>query len=423
MPKNQPTTSPVRRALLQQLGFSLSSFLLAGGAAHAGAAKGRLHDRRLIIITLDGGNDGLNTVVPFRDPLYSRFRPSLALPQKQLLPLNSDLGFHPSLKALRSNYERGELAVLQGVGCPANDLSHFISADYWNAGHLGKKGSDGWFTQVVADNLGEFSSANFDVGAVALDADPRYAYGSLVPVMSETLLSVGGTSQETQAMAPPSMRNGADAMMAGGGTDPSSSTAAFESLSRQIRLSGEWSQKMKQRLHARLADSAPPLRAGDASKLEINTKNLAWMLHQGVTFPVARLALLGFDTHSLQLQRQSDLLHQLDDALTFLRDRLIQEGIWDQSLILVQSEFGRRVAERDNGTDHGSAGVAFMLGGAVKGGIYGRNPQLDNLDKDGNLRPDIDFRSLYSTLVSNWWQLGVNRFANRGFMPLDAIKG
>lgn len=404
-----------RRTCLQWMALPLWSMVGGIGQVHAQGQGHRIHDRRLVIITLNGGNDGLNTVVPWRDPLYRSLRPELAISSKEVLTLSDELGFHPSLKKLRSQFERGEVAVVQGVGSPQSDLSHFVCMDRWNAGRIQTVGSEGWFSQVVSDNMGAFLDADFDAGAAVLGADAAFTSGRVVSVLSETLVSGDGARRLQPRAADPQAMS--DPGLSGSMQAKEQMPAAWQALVSQVRQG----DLVAQRVGKRLADRALPPLDYNATLLEQQAHTLGWLMRAGVRFPVARLALGGFDTHSLQAERHRDLLAELDGVLARLREQLIQDGSWNSTLILVQSEFGRRVAEHSGGTDHGTAGVAFMLGGLVKGGLYGPAPRLDRLDPVGNLAYAIDFRSLYATVVSEWWRLGTDRFVNQGFKSLGVL--
>jgi uncharacterized protein (DUF1501 family) len=290
----------------------------AGCAGSAGEAFAIAHSgsssfiRSLVLVDLDGGNDGLNTVIPFADPLYRAVRPNLAISRDQALPLDIRTALHPSLSPLMSAWRANDLAIVQGVGYDAPNRSHYRSRQIWDtASHADEYRADGWLDRV-----------------------------SVI-------------------------------------TEVATFNAACDAVAR-------------------------------ASSHEVN---------------VVRLALHGFDTHENQARRHAACLARLAEGLASLRASLIASGAWARTLVMTRSEFGRAAREiAAGGTDHGAAAAHFLMGGGVRGGLFGMPPRLDRLDADGGLPVGIDFRRLYATVLDACWQSGSASILGARFEPLPILR-
>ncbi|GAC1374123.1 MAG: DUF1501 domain-containing protein [Hymenobacter sp.] len=353
------------------------------GLARLSAAPGA---RRLIVVQLSGGNDGLNTVIPYRNDLYYKARPTLGLREADgLLALEKDLGLHPALKGLKGLYDQGHLAVLNAVGYPNPDRSHFRSMDIWQTG----SGAD----QVVSTGwLGRYLDSNCP--------DCQRPYNALE--IDDTLsLALKGRVRKGLALKNPDK---------------------FHQIN-QSRLLAQVSRETTPGPHAQVdylyqtlaetASSADYLyekskiykSAGTYPNTDFgkNLKTTAELINSGVESRVYYLALAGFDTHVRQHEQQQRLFADLGDGLAALADDLQKNQQWDNTLVLVFSEFGRRVGQNaSNGTDHGTANNVFLAGGALqKKGVVNDAPDLLNLDQ-GDLRHQVDFRSVYASILHNW---------------------
>ncbi|SPB16417.1 Twin-arginine translocation pathway signal sequence domain-containing protein [Caballeronia novacaledonica] len=273
--------------------------------AHSGSTSSI---RSLVIVDLDGGNDGLNTVIPIADPRYRALRPSLAISKNHALTLDERTALHPSLLPLMDAWRANELAIVQGVGYDAPNRSHYRSRQIWEtASHANEYRADGWLDRLNAV------------------------------------------------------------------TEVTTFKAAGDALARGVN--------------------------------------------------VIRVALYGFDTHENQGRRHAACLARLAEGLASLRASLVASGAWDRALVMTRSEFGR--AARENaagGTEHGAASAHFVMGGGVRGGLFGMPPRLDRLDADGGLPVGIDFRRLYATVLDACWKTDSASILGTRFEPLPILR-
>lgn len=350
--------------------------------------------RALVLVELKGGNDGLNTVIPFADPAYARLRPRLAISGDKALKLNAQVGLHPSLDGLMASWAARELAIVQGVGYPAPNRSHFRSIEIWETATDSSTYSDeGWLATIlkahrpaalVADGL---CIGDGDSGP--LRGDPH----TLAVQNPEELV------RATQRLI-----------------KPTKAQSANPALSHILQTQNELLQATAS-ISKRLSAAAPLRGTFPRSKLGRQLEIAARLIASDMPVLVYKVSHGSFDTHAGQLGRHANLLKQLDDALTAFRDALKGAGKWDDVLVMTYSEFGRRAAQNGSmGTDHGTAAPQFLLGGKVKGGLYGHHPSLTDL-AGGDLRHHVDFRQLYATISQRWWGMG-NPFAGHGALPL-----
>jgi uncharacterized protein (DUF1501 family) len=349
----------------------------ASDVAFATAPANASYRNLLVLIELKGGNDGLNTVVPYANATYYALRPKLAIGRDQVVRLSDAVGLHPALEPLLPFWKSRELAVLQGVGYPEPNLSHFRSIEIWDtASSSNEYLQDGWLTRsfAAAPTPREFAADGVIIGSP--DLGP----------------------------------------LAGGGTR-AIALANTEQFLRQARLAapeGTADNKALQhilKVEADIMQAASHLSADYAFNTEFPQgafgsaiKTASQVIANRAGVAVVRVTHAGFDTHSGQLSTQTRLLSELASGIVALRSALDELGRWNNTLVLTYAEFGRRPKENlSNGTDHGTASVHFALGGRVAGGLYGTQPALDRLSGDGNPAHAIDFRSLYATVLDRWW--------------------
>ena len=382
-----------RRNFLGAIGAATISAWMPGAAF--AQRPGASYDRLLVLVELKGGNDGLNTVVPYSDPAYVQLRPRLAVARDQVLPLDQQAGLHSSLEPLMASWKNQELAVVQGVGYPGPNLSHFRSIDIWDtASGSNEYLTEGWLARAFA----------------AAPAPATFAADAVV---------VGGAE-----MGP--LRGGTRAI----------ALANPEQFLRQARYAAPAGQArnaaLQHILHVEenIAQAAARMSGNRAFATEFpthpfgNAVRIASQLVAGEAgIAAVKIALGGFDTHSGQPARHAQLLKALAEGMAALKSALVELGRWDTALVMTYSEFGRRPRENlSNGTDHGTAGAHFLLGGRVKGGLYGQPPALSRLDGNGNLPFAVDFRDLYATVLGRWWGVDSTRALRGRFSPLDVIR-
>lgn len=346
--------------------------------------------RILVLVRLAGGNDGLNTLIPHADPQYYALRPTVAIPRHQVLDIGQGLGLNPYLKALKPWWDAGQMAWVQGVGYPHADLSHFRSNAIWETATTAERTPNGgWLAQVLAAQNGLHGIA-----------------------MGEQLGPLQGKGCNALAMQSPAVFLSQVSLV--DDISPSATTPALAHLTRtqhQLYTAG-------QQLGHKLGKPQPVGVPFATSAFGRDLESVATMILSGVDTSVYWVTLEGFDTHSNQNVTHSNLLHHWAGGLDAFARAMQRGGRWDEVLVLTYSEFGRRPQEnRGKGTDHGTASVQLLLGGRVRGGIYGDAPRLHELDSDGNPAHTMDFRQVYGTVAQQW--LGVkNPWAQFGTLPL-----
>ena len=347
-------------------------------SANAATGANAINYRRLLVLVeLKGGNDGLNTVVPYASPLYPQLRPRIALKREEVLPLDEQTGVHPSLTPLRTLWQAGEVAVVQSVGYPQANLSHFRSIEIWDtASRSDQYLDDGWLGRAFSANPPPAEYAADGVAVGSADLGPLSGRKARVVAIANA-----NQFHNLARMAQPRSGQGGGALQHMLKVESDVNAAAQ-------RLAGS---------HA-FATTFPSGAFGDAVKTGCQ------IVAAGTGVAVLRLTLNGFDTHHNQPTPHANLLKQLAEGLVALRSALTELGRWNDTLVMTYAEFGRRPKEnQSNGTDHGTAAPHFVLGGRVAGGLYGAAPRLNQLDGNGNMPFAVDYRSLYATVLERWW--------------------
>ncbi len=343
-------------------------------------------ERILVVVELTGGNDGLNTVVPWRDDLYYRSRPTLAIPAKSVLQLNDDIGLHPSLGGMQQLWDKGMLAIVPGCGYPNANLSHFESMDHWHSASPHSAESRGWIGQV-ADLISPKPKPNFIVN-IASKQSLAVKSGLHAPVTfsdPDKFVRVGDPSQAAGY-----------ARLIDRGNDSGNPTLAFLT---EIASNAEDGSAV---VRAAIAKYGTPVDYGVGS-LAADLRKVAALIQAGLPTRFYYVNIGGFDNHAGQAGTHRSRLYYVGDALRgFMEDvERIRRG--NDVAVMVFSEFGRRLEENASaGTDHGAAGPMFVIGTKVKGGVYSKYPSLTDLDANGNLKMSVDFRRVYATMIKEW---------------------
>ena len=356
-------------------------------------------DPVLAVLSLSGGNDGLSTVIPYSNGLYKDYRPTLAVPDEQVIKLTDDIGLHPTMAPLKKYWDEGKMAIFLGVGYPNPSYSHFRSMDIWHTCEPDKIGTEGWLGRAIKelDPTGEnvLTGVNFGRGlprALAMEGVPVASVGDL-----ETyglLTGIDGDAQRNDAL---------DVFGRMYGPTIGSSYALD-----YIRRTGTDALK-----GADILAKAPEMYSSDleysASAVGQYMKNIAQthLAEFGTRVLYTTSPYNGFDTHANQAQAHSALWTDVSANVdTFIAD-IRQANKSDNVTLFMFSEFGRRVTDNGSGTDHGAGSVAFAIGDHVKGGIYGEYPSLEQGDllEGGNLNHSTDFRSLYTGILEDWFGL------------------
>ena len=345
----------------------------------------------LVVVTLYGGNDGLNTLVPAADPAYQAARPDLAYRPDEVLDLGEGLGLNPGMTGLKELWDAGGLAVVRGVGYPHADRSHFRSMAIWQTASPVTASTTGWLGRWLdATTTDPLASVSLESVLPALLAGEKVAAASFP--LAGLRLPKGPLGSALQQLGRPDPTDGPwHARVA-------TSLADLQRAATTLGPAGD---------RAPAAEPAPEpdenqdkgASAGGAGQLGAQLDVVANLIELGVPTRAYSVSLGGFDTHSDERATQQRLLTQLDAALSGFQRRLAGTDRGQQVVVLVYSEFGRRVrANGSDGTDHGTAGPVFLLGRGVRGGFHGAAPSLTDLD-DGDLKHTTDFRSVYASVL------------------------
>jgi uncharacterized protein (DUF1501 family) len=361
----------------------------------------------VVILQLAGGNDGLNTLVPFSDDAYYKARPKLGLKADSLLKLNDSLGFSGALPFLRSRYDEGNLAIVEGVGYPNPNRSHFRSTEIWQtATDADGVSTTGWLGRYF-DSCCQGAEPDPNIGVSITKKQPQSFAAKTNPGVSLSAPEMyrwirGGKPDEladeifedlNQPDEEMEDAGGSVSEISGksGGIEGESTLDFLERTALDARVS---SDKILEIARKHKSRSRYP-----GSKIAKSLSLVSRMIAGGLTTRVYYVSHGGFDTHRNQGQSHQRLLGEMDSALKAFFSDLKEQGNDKRVTVMTFSEFGRRVAENaSGGTDHGAAAPLFVLGGGINGGLYGRRPSLTDLNR-GDLKFNVDFRSVYATLL------------------------
>ncbi|MBC8153198.1 MAG: DUF1501 domain-containing protein [Bacteroidetes bacterium] len=369
--------------------------------------------KTLVIVQLSGGNDGLNTVVPFRNDIYYRERPTLAIPRDKVLTINDEIGFNPALAPLKALYDDGLVTVINNVGYPNPDRSHFRSMDIWQtASDSDRYLATGW--------VGRYLDAN------CTGADTCQPHRA-VEVDDTLSLALKGRSVNGLAMLnPQKLYNQTQGGFVGGlakaGHDGEHNNVGYlyKTLAETVSSAAY--------VYDKSARSARPVNATKgaypANELGNRLKTVSELIQSGVSTSVYYVSISGFDTHINQPGQQERLLRQYAEAVNAFMGEMKATNRQNDVLLMTFSEFGRRVKQNaSNGTDHGTANNVFLIGGGLNGTaskVFNEAPNLTNLD-EGDLTYTVDFRNIYATLLRNWLQTDDVAILGRKFETLGFV--
>jgi uncharacterized protein (DUF1501 family) len=350
-------------------------------------------DPILVVVQLTGGNDYMNTLIPYNEPLYYDYRPTLGIPNDRVLSINEDVGFNPALKPIKDMYDQGKVALINGIGYPNPNRSHFRSMDIWHTCEPDTHGTEGWLGRVIrdldpkAENV--LTGVNFGRGlprAMALNGVPVASVASLetygvLTGITDPQERLNALDVFSQVYAPVSGTGPVMDYLGQTGLDALKGADILKTAPGKYHSSVEYAN----------------------STIAQNLQGIAKVLFAGLGTRIFYTQHIGYDTHANQGPLQPALLTDLSQALSDFCADLEEHGASDQVLIFVFTEFGRRVRDNGSGTDHGSGGLAFIIGDTVNGGMYGEYPSLKEEDLlEGDLPFNTDFRGVYSTMIEKW---------------------
>lgn len=364
-----------------------------------------LNNKKLVIIQLKGGNDGLNTVVPFRNDLYYKNRGNIAITKNNILKLNDEIGFHNSLASLKSLYDKGYVSILNNVGYPNPNRSHFRSTDIWQ----------------TASDSNEFLPTGW-VGRY-LDITKSNPYKA-IEVDESLSLMLKGNLQNGLAITNPKLFY---KLLKQPFFDGVLNKYASDSHLSEHNLGYLYNTMIDAKSSAKYIYEKSNTNTSTANYPKNvfgkQLKTIAEFINSGLDTQVYYAALGGFDTHANQNNRQGRLLELYAESVEAFVNDLQQHNTFDDTLILTFSEFGRRVAKNgSNGTDHGTANNIFIIGNKLQqAGVYNALPDLQNLDTNGDLKYQIDFREVYATILDKWLDVNDRKILNKEFSKLSFI--
>lgn len=349
----------------------------------ARAATQATGQKTLVVIQLTGGNDGLNTLIPYSNGAYYAARPTIAIPKKDVLTLGPDLGMHPSLKPLMGLWDAGQLAWMENIGYPNPNRSHFASMAIWHTADPTQAQAEGWIGRI-AEKIGDpFCASNIGSSTPLALRAADFSLPSIEAV------------DNFQVKLPAGLEGAFGAML------DAQRDGEADYLVRATRQMLSNTQKVQANVGKYKAGATYP-----EGKFAAQLKDAASLIASGTGQRILYVSLGGFDTHAGQRGEQDDLLAQLASGLAAFQTDLERQGVAERVVVMGFSEFGRRVAENDSaGTDHGQGSVMFALGKGVKGGIHGDSPDLEDLSL-GDIKYKQDFRGVYAGALTNW--LGLN---------------
>ncbi len=375
------------------------------------ASQNGNHNKALVVVQLSGGNDTLNTVVPFNNGLYHDFRQKVRLDTSKVHPISDDLAFNPSMGPVKRLWDEGNVAVINGIGYPSPNRSHFRSMDIWHTAMPDDIGRDGWLglatreLDPTGDNV--LTAVNFGRGL------PRALSVRGVPVASVGNLETYGLFPDVQDEVMRKYALEAFSQMYGGqGKD---NVMEFLGQTGRDALKGADILRTAPAQYESTVEYA-------ANPIAQSLKSVAQVLFADLGTRIFYTQHGSFDTHSGEIVSHAKLWDEVAGGIGDFYDDLREHGRENDVAILVFSEFGRRIKDNGSGTDHGSGGTAFVIGGEVNGGLYGDYPSIEShMQLEGDLHFNNDFRMTYATLLDRWFKVDSEPIVNGQFEHFDFL--
>ncbi len=371
----------------------------------------KTNEKNLVVVQLSGGNDALNTIIPYGDDLYYDNRPYVNIPQEKILKIDNYLGFNPSMAPLKELYEKGNVAIINVIGYSEPNRSHFRAMDIWHTGETKSVGTEGWLGRAIKEldpkSENVLTGVNFGRGL------PRALYAKNVPVASVGNLDTYGLFPDIEDDESRNIALNAFSQMYGGsGKD---TIANFFSQTGMDAMKGADILRRAPKMYSSSIEYAD-------STISQSLKSIAQVMFADLGTRVFYTQHGSFDTHSGEIASHQKLWSDLSIGLADFMDDLKEHGKDKDTIIFLFSEFGRRIKDNGAGTDHGSGGVAFVIGGDVNGGLHGRYPSLQDKNQvEGDLAFNNDFRGSYSTIAEKWLGIDPTVVSNGNFTGLDFL--
>ena len=371
------------------------------------------HDRSLVVIQLSGGNDYLNTLVPYNEGLYYDYRPAVNIEPEQVIKVDDQYGFRPGMEPVKRLWDEGKVAIVNGIGYPNPNRSHFRSMDIWHTAMPEDIGNEGWLGRAIreldpkGDNV--LTGVNFGRGL------PRALGCRGVPVASVGNLETYGLFPDMEDEALRKFALETFAKMYGGARG-GDAVMDFLGQTGTDALKGADILRTAPEIYSSSVEYA-------ADPMAQSLKSAAQVMFADLGTRIFYTQHGSFDTHSGEIKTHAQLWDEVSGGIGDFMDDLKEHGREDDTAILVFSEFGRRIKDNGSGTDHGSGGIAFVIGGTVDGGMYGEYPSMKEDDQlEGDLHFNNDFRSTYTTILEDWMGLEAAPIVNGRFESFDLIK-
>ena len=372
-----------------------------------------VNEKKLVVVQLSGGNDALNTVIPYNDGNYYDNRPQVHIDPDKALKLDANLAMNPSMTAIKKLWDEGKVAVINGIGYPVPNRSHFRSMDIWHTAEPTKVLTEGWIGKALRelDPKGEnvLGGINFGRGL------PRAMSCPGVPVASVGNLDTYGLFPSVSDFQDRNDILNVFSQMYGGAQGRDAVSEFLSQTGEDAMVGAEILREAPNKYSSNVEYAANPL----ANSL----RDAARVMFSDVGTKVFYTQHGSFDTHGGELPVHSKLWDDVSSSIGDFVDDVREHGYGDSTAILVFSEFGRRVKDNGSGTDHGSGGVAFLIGESVKGGLYGQYPSLKESNQlNGDLCANNDFRSVYTDILEDWFQVDSVPIVNGTFEKFDFFK-
>jgi len=374
--------------------------------------NGGSRERNLVVLQLGGGNDYLNTIVPYENGLYYDNRPTIAHDPDKILKIDDEIGFRPDLEPIKRFWDEGKMAIIHGIGYPEPNRSHFRSMDIWHTALPEEIGTEGWLGRIIremdpkAENV--LTGVNFGRGL------PRSMGVKGVPVASVGNLETYGLFPDMEDEYLRKFAIDSFAKMYG--------SKGKDAVMDFLGQTGASALKGADLLGTAPAKYKSAVEYGD-NPIANDLKNAAKVMFAGLGTRIFHTSYGSFDTHSGEIFKHDLLWKDTARAVGDFWDDIAEHGLDDDTIIFMFSEFGRRIKDNGSGTDHGSGGVAFLIGNSIKGGMYGEYPSLEEKDQiEGDLRYNNDFRMTYSSILEQWLEIEAAPIVNGRFEQFDLIK-
>ncbi len=369
-------------------------------------------DPALVVIQLSGGNDALNTVVPYTNGIYQDSRTAIRLEENEVIDLDGKLGLHPSMGPIKDLWDDGNVAIVNGIGYPKPNRSHFRSMDIWHTAESVDVAPDGWLGRTIREIDPEHSNVvagvNFGRGL------PRALHCKGVPVASVGNLATYGLMPDIEDTATRDLALNIFTRMYGPAEGRDAILDAIGETGMSAYLGADILRAAPAQYHSSIeyADN----------QIAQAMRDIAQVMFADVGTRIFYTQHGSYDTHSGELINHANLWNELSTAVGDFFADLEEHGRGDEAIVMVFSEFGRRIDDNGSGTDHGSGGVAFVMGSNVKGGLYGEYPSLEPIDQvEGDMAYNNDFRGLYSTLLDGWMGVDPHPILGGTYEQFDMI--